>query len=103
MTVASTDRGVVHVAAERFEAPNWTRDNLLLFNGNGRLPRIPVDGGKPEPIDTGFATRLNNDHGISPDGTMIAISDQSQAPRRSIIYLGPIGGGTPRPFTEKSP
>ncbi len=103
ITVASTDRRVVYVAAERFEAPNWTRDNLLLFNGNGRLQRIPVDGGKPEPIDTGFATRLNNDHGISPDGTMLAISDQSQEPRRSLIYVVPIGGGTPRRVTEKSP
>ncbi|MBI4875097.1 MAG: TolB family protein [Acidobacteria bacterium] len=103
ITVASTDRRVVHVAAGRFEAPNWTRDNLLLFNGEGRLHRIPVEGGKPETIDTGFATRLNNDHAISPDGTRMAISDQSQEQRRSLIYVVPIGGGTPRRVTERSP
>ena len=103
ITVASTDRRAVYVAAGRFEAPNWTRDNMLLFNADGRLHRIPVDGGKPEPIDTGFATRLNNDHGISPDGTMLAISDQSLEPRRSLIYIVPIGGGKPRRVTEKSP
>ncbi|MBI3208673.1 MAG: PD40 domain-containing protein [Candidatus Solibacter usitatus] len=103
ITVASTDRRVLYTAAGRFEAPNWTKDNMLLYNGDGRLHRIPAAGGKPETIDTGFATRLNNDHAISPDGTMIAISDQSQEQRRSLIYVVPIGGGTPRRVTEKAP
>jgi dipeptidyl aminopeptidase/acylaminoacyl peptidase len=103
ITVASTDRRVVYTAPGRFEAPNWTKDNLLVFNGDGRLHRVPVDGGKPETIDTGFATRLNNDHAISPDGTTIAISDQSQGQRQSLIYVAPVGGGTPRKVTEKGP
>lgn len=103
VAVASTDRRVVYVAEGRFEAPNWTRDNMLLFNGDGRLHRIPVEGGKPVTIDTGFATRLNNDHAVSFDGTMIAISDQSQEKRQSLIYVLPIGGGTPRRVTVKAP
>ncbi len=77
--IASTDRRVVHVAATRFEAPNWLKDGKsLIFNSNGRIHRIPATGGQPEVVDTGFATRCNNDHGISPDGTLLAISDQSQ-------------------------
>jgi hypothetical protein len=103
ITVASTDARVVYVAQGRFEAPNWTKDNMLLFNGDGRLHRIPVDGGKVETIDTGIATRLNNDHVLSPDGTMMGISDQSQEEHRSLIYVVPIGGGTPRKVTAKSP
>src|SRR5271157_1668989 len=103
ITVASTDRRVVYVAPGRFEAPNWTRDNWLVFNADGRLLRIPADGGKPQPIDTGFATRLNNDHGVSPDGTLLAVSDQSQEEHRSLVYIVPIGGGAPRRITEKSP
>ncbi len=103
ITVSSTDRRVVYMAPGRFEAPNWTKDNLLVFNGAGRLHRIPVDGGKPETIDTGIATRLNNDHAISPDGTMIAISDQSQEQRRSLIYVVPVGGGAARKVTGKAP
>jgi TolB protein len=71
ITISSTDRRVVYMAPGRFEAPNWTKDNMLLFNGDGHLHRIPVDGGKPETIDTGIATRLNNDHALSPDGTMM--------------------------------
>jgi hypothetical protein len=103
VTVTSTDRRVVYTATGRFEAPNWTNDNMLVFNGDGRLHRIPADGGKPVAIDTGFATRLNNDHAISPDGKQIAISDQSQEQRRSIIYVLPMGGGAPRRVTPKAP
>ena len=103
ITVASTDRRVVYVAPGRFEAPNWTRDNFLLFNGDGRLRRIPADGGKPAAIDTGIATRLNNDHALSPDGAMLAISDQSQEQHQSQVYVVPVGGGTARRVTSKSP
>jgi TolB protein len=104
LTIASTDRRVVHVTPTRIEAPNWLREgSTLLFNSGGRIHRIPVAGGKPEPIDTGFATRCNNDHGVSPDGTMLAISDQSQGQRQSLIYTLPIAGGTPKLITPSGP
>jgi TolB protein len=103
MTVSSTDRRVVYTAPARFEAPNWTRDNVLLFNAASHLYRIPVDGGQPAVIDTGFATGINNDHGISPDGTMLVISDRSQGDGASRIYTLPAGGGTPHRVTEKGP
>jgi hypothetical protein len=103
-TIASTDRRVVYVTPSRIEAPNWLRDGrTLLFNSGGRLYRIPVAGGKPEPIDTGFATRCNNDHGVSPDGTLLAISDQSQRRRESLVYTLPVGGGTPKLITPLGP
>jgi Tol biopolymer transport system component len=104
ITVASTDRRVVYVAPERFEAPNWMPDGKnLLFNRNGRIEKISVTGGTPQALDTGFAIRCNNDHGISPDGTQLVISDQSQEEHRSLVYIVPIGGGTPRRITQKSP
>ncbi len=104
ITLASTDRRVVYVAPERFEAPNWTRDGAgLLFNRNGRIERIPLTGGTPETIDTGFAMRCNNDHGISPDAQWLAISDQSQEEHRSLVYIVPAQGGPPRRVTQKSP
>jgi WD40 repeat protein len=104
VAIASTDRRVVYVAPEHFEAPNWTRDGKeFLFNRNGRLLRLPVTGGEPTVIDTGFATGCNNDHGISPDSKWLAISDQSQAEHHSLIYLVPSGGGTPRRVTKNSP
>jgi len=104
ITVASTDRRVVYVAPERLEAPNWMPDGEnLLFNRNGRMEKIGVTGGIPQIIHTGFAVRCNNDHGISPDGKELVISDQSQEEHRSLIYIVPIGGGAPRQITQKSP
>jgi TolB protein len=104
ISVPSTDRRAIYVAPERFEAPNWMPDGKnLLFNRNGRIEKILVTGGTPQVIDTGFATRCNNDHGISPDGTQLAISDHSQEEHQSLVYIVPIGGGTPRRITQKSP
>jgi TolB protein len=102
--IESKVRTVVYAAAEHFEAPNWTRDGaFFLFNQDGRIYRLPVAGGKPEVIDTGFAIRCNNDHGISPDSKFIAISDQSQGDHNSIVYTVPFGGGAPRRITQNSP
>src|SRR6202022_3566036 len=76
ITVASTDRRVVYSIPGHFEAPNWTRDgSAFIFNADGRIQRLPVSGGQPQTIDTGFAVRCNNDHGISPDGKQLALSD----------------------------
>jgi TolB protein len=100
----STDRRVVLTTPTRIEAPNWLRDGkTLVYNGGGRLYRVPAAGGTPEVIDTGFAVRCNNDHGVSPDGTQLVISDQSQADRKSRIYTLPVGGGLPKLVTPNAP
>jgi TolB protein len=104
ISIDSTDRRVVYVAPGRFEAPNWTRDGAaLLFNRDGHILRIPVTGGTPATIDTGFANHCNNDHGISPDSRWLAISDQSQEDQQSLVYIVPLAGGAPRRLTQKSP
>jgi dipeptidyl aminopeptidase/acylaminoacyl peptidase len=112
ISASSTDRQVVYVAPGRFEAPNWSRDGLyFLFNRNGHLEKLPIAGGTPEVIDTGSASRLNNDHGISPDGTLFAVSDNSQetksptgAPAHdSLVYTVPIAGGAARRITQNAP
>ena len=104
VTIVSTDRRVVYIAPERFEAPNWMPDGKhLLFNRNGRINIVPLSGGAPHVLDTAFATRCNNDHLISPDGTQLGISDNSQENHESLVYIVPIGGGTPRRITQKSP
>jgi len=102
--VASADRKVSYLAQGRFEAPNWTRDGkAFLFNRDGHIERLAIGGDKPSVIDTGFANRCNNDHGISPDATELAISDNSQGDHNSMVYVVPITGGTPRRITAKSP
>jgi Tol biopolymer transport system component len=100
----STDRKVVFVTPTKIEAPNWLSDGkTLIYNSGGKIYRIPAAGGKPEAIDTGFAVRCNNDHGVSPDGKQLVISDQSQADRKSRIYTLPVDGGKPTLVTEKAP
>ncbi|AMM21539.1 hypothetical protein AX769_17065 [Frondihabitans sp. PAMC 28766] len=101
--IASTDRRTVHVFDTHMEAPNWTDDDRLIFNSGGKLFAIPAVGGDVSPIDTAFADHCNNDHGLSPDGTRIAISDQSQGDGHSRVYTLPIGGGTPTLLTEGAP
>ena len=104
IAINSTDRHVLYVAPEKFEAPNWTRDgNSLIFNRDGRIVHMAVAGGPIQIIDTGFAIRCNNDHGLSPDGALLAISDQSKEDHRSLVYIVPAGGGTPRRITQKAP
>jgi hypothetical protein len=104
IAIDGPSRRVEYLAPGRFEAPNWARDgNAFLFNRNGRIERLPANTGNLEVIDTGFAIHCNNDHGISPDSTQFAISDNSQEDHNSIVYVVPIGGGTPRRITQKSP
>jgi TolB protein len=101
--IASTDRRTVKVFDGWIEAPNWTADGRLIINSEGLLYSLPVSGGEAERVDTGFASRCNNDHGLSPDGTRIAISDQSKDDGASLIYTLPIGGGTPTRITAGAP
>jgi Tol biopolymer transport system component len=55
-------------------------------------------------IDTGFATRNNNDHAISFDGKMLAISHHSdEHDGESIVYTVPFEGGEPKLVTTKGP
>ena len=104
VVVSSADRRVAYIAQGRFEAPNWMRDgSAFVFNRNGHIERLAVGSDNPVTIDTGFANRCNNDHGISPDATELAISDNSQSDHESLVYLVPIAGGTPRRITQKSP
>ena len=105
MPVESNDRTAVHVEQGRFEAPNWTHDGKeLLFNREGRIWRLPSDGkAAPGVIDTGFAVRCNNDHGISPDSSLLVVSDQSQEDHKSLVYVLPMAGGEPRRLTKNAP
>ena len=101
--IETCEETVVLVSDRHLEAPNWMRDGeALLVNGEGRLYRLPLANPVLEEIDTGFADKLNNDHGISPDGTLLAISDASRT-SESCIYTVPIDGGTPTRVTDKVP
>jgi len=106
MTVFDGKRKVIYEKSGRFEAPNWMPDGKkLLFNMDGSLYKIPVEGGEIEKLNTGFADKNNNDHGISFDGKLLAISHQRQGlpGGGSTVYVLPLEGGTPQMVTEHTP
>lgn len=104
IVIASTDRRSVYHTTRHIEAPNWSRDGAALyFNGEGRIYRYALSGAKdPELVDTGFAVKCNNDHGLSPDGTQLVISDSTKD-GQSRIYTLPVAGGTPKEITPLAP
>ena len=98
--------GVIDVvfSTERLiEAPNWTPDGkAMIVVSGGRLFRIDLADPAMVEIDTGFASAINNDHGISPDGTMLVIGDSTEE-GESCLYTLPAAGGMPRRVTAKVP
>jgi TolB protein len=120
ISLRSNDRRVAYVVTQpgRIEAPNWFPDdtNTLVFNTGGKLYKVQAEppGTPPNPnrlkqpqvMDLGIVTRINNDHGVTRDGTMWAISDQSQTlngQRPSLIYKVPVGGGAATLLTAQGP
>lgn len=106
ITIADGRRKIVHESNNGLEAPNFLSEGRkLLYNEGGSLYTIPVSGGTPEKLNTGFADRINNDHGISFDGKMLAISHHRDGlpSGGSTIYVLPLQGGTPRQVTEHAP
>lgn len=91
-----TSRPVLSTS-QHIEAPNWTPDGkYLLVNSGGVLYDVALAEPRLKPIATGEVTRLNNDHGVSPDGKTLAIS-------AGHIYTLPRAGGTPKQITTKTP
>jgi Tol biopolymer transport system component len=103
MEIETGEETVILETERHVEAPNWTPDGAaLIVNGEGALFRVPLAAPRLEKIGTGFADRLNNDHGISPDGKTLVISDSSRT-GESCIYTLPIGGGEPERVTANVP
>ncbi len=104
LDVASGHRQMIYETDEVFEAPNWTRDGqALIFNSEGRLYRFDLAARTPTLIDTREVVRNNNDHVISFDGTMLAISSHAGETNHSLVYTVPLAGGTPKQITPTGP
>lgn len=113
--VASSDRRVRYTAPGHMEDPNWTPDGkALIFDQDGTLQHFALDNGI-HPIDSTIprsttstliptgGMKINGDHGISPDGSQIAIGGAADPDGKARIYVVPVGGGTPRRVTADGP
>ena len=102
--IYESSRRTIYENKSHFEAPNWSKDGkYLIFNQKGYLYKINFNSSSPKLIDTNFATRCNNDHGISPMGDMLVISHAEKESNLSLIYTLPIIGGKPNLITKKGP
>jgi len=96
-------REIVRRVKEHFEAPNWSPDGkIFYYNSGGKIYTLPITGGTPKILNTGFADRCNNDHGLSPDGEKLVISQHGND-GKSMIYILPSKGGEPKLVTELGP
>lgn len=106
INIADGIRKVIYTSDTGFEAPNWVPDGKrLIFNQGGALYIISANGGQPERLNTGAATKINNDHGISFDKKKLAISAQGIGTigTASAVYTLPLEGGEPKLVTQKTP
>jgi hypothetical protein len=105
LDVATGNATIVHSYRGSFQAPNWTHDGkALIYAQEGRLYRFDLASRRAAAINTGFATRNNNDHVLSFDGRMLGISHHAvEDSGASIVYTLPATGGTPTRVTAKGP
>ena len=93
--VLQTDRPIA--------APNWSPcGGYLLVNGVGGLLRVPLDTPALQAVNLDGLGRLNNDHGISPDGSTWVICSHHRG-LGSEMYLVRAGGGVPRRVSPQAP
>ncbi len=102
MNVFTGERKVLHTAPNSLQAPNWTPDNKrLIWAEEGLLKYYELETGTIKTLNTGFAKDNNNDHVLSFDGKMMAISNHMGENRTSTIFILPASGSdSPEQITK---
>jgi len=97
----------VLVARGDFEAPNWHPDNYLIMNFRGKMYKLDLASKALNVINTGSVDHLMDDHGISPDGKFLAITDFDSSGHtlqsfKFNIYTVPATGGEPKKISSEA-
>ena len=94
MDVSTGHRMILKSDKGSIQCPNWSKDgkSLIYNSSEGLLYNYNIESGVAKQINSGFAIQNNNDHVISPDGKMIAISNIVGPKRKSTIFIMPIEG-----------
>lgn len=89
-----------HEFDHTMEAPNWHQQNpdLLYYNDHGSIYKYSISKDEITKIEMSCSD-CNNDHVLSPDGTMIAVSAENP----SQVFISPIEGGEARQITTLGP
>ena len=95
---------IIYQIPNSLQAPNWTQDGKsLIYNREGTLYNFNLATGTPTAINTGAANKNNNDHVISFDGRMLAVSSGNGEHGASVGFTVPIGGGEAKQITPTGP
>ena len=90
-----------------FEAPNWHPDNYLVMNFRGKMYKLDLTTKELSVINTGSLSNLMDDHGISPDGKMLALTDFDSSGHtfqsyKFNIYTVAASGGEPKKISSEA-
>lgn len=97
-------RTILNEFDQHIEAPNWFPDGRrLLYNSAGRIFEYDIGSGLSNLIDTGVCVTCNNDHVLSRDGSLLAISSGTKEEPQSRIWTLPATGGQPQLIVEPYP
>jgi TolB protein len=104
LDIDNQDSKIIYQIPNSLQAPNWTQDGKsLIYNRDGTLYNFDLASGKPTAINTGAANKNNNDHVISFDGKMLAVSSGNGEHGASVGFTVPIGGGEAKQITPTGP
>ncbi len=105
LDIENNNSSIIYQSHRSLQAPNWMKDGgSLLYNSEGLLYKFNLATAQPSLLNTGSAKNNNNDHVISFDGKMLAISNHSaEFKDGSMGYVLPITGGEPKRITETAP
>ena len=97
----------VLIAKGDFEAPNWHPDNYLVMNFRGKMYKLDLATKTLSVINTGSLDHLMDDHGISPDGKFLALTDFDSSGHtlqsyKFNIYTMPATGGEPKKISSEA-
>ena len=98
---------MVYQADKLWEAPNWSPDGkYLVANSGGALYRFVLDAdgrARPEKLALDTAYECNNDHGLSPDGKLLAFSARYGSSPESQVFVALSDGAKPLLVTANHP
>jgi TolB protein len=93
MDVSTGHRRILHDEPGSIQSPNWTPDGKLIYNSAGGVMfTYDMATGTIAELNTGACRQNNNDHVLSFDGKMLALSNFTGEPRRSVAFILPVTG-----------
>lgn len=104
LDITTSRSKIIYQIPNSLQAPNWTQDGKsLIYNRDGILYNFDLATNTPKAINTGVANKNNNDHVISFDGKMLAVSSGNGTNGASLGFTVPIDGGEAKQITPIGP